>query len=38
MGYTCRLFKDGHVINLTDHKLPNTSATFVKYQVQPTER
>ena len=38
MGYTCRLFKDGHVINLTVHKLPNMSATFVKYQVQPTER
>ena len=38
MGYTCRLFKDGHVINLTVHKLPNMSPTFVKYQVQPTER
>ena len=38
MGHTCRLFKDGHVINLTVHKLPNMSATFVKYQVQPSER
>ena len=35
-GY--RLFKDGHVVEITVHKVPNKSATLVKYQVQPTER
>lgn len=33
-----RLFKDGHVVDITVHKVPNKSATLVKYQVQPTER
>ena len=35
-GY--RLFKDGHVVDITVHKVPNKSARLVKYQVQPTER
>ena len=35
-GY--RLFKDGHAVDLKVRKLPNMSAIFVKYQVQPTER
>lgn len=34
----CRLFKDGHVVDLNVHKLPKMSATFVKYLMQPTER
>ena len=35
-GY--RLFKDGHVVDLRVHKVPNKSFTLVKYQVQATER
>ncbi|KAL9962117.1 hypothetical protein ACROYT_G031191 [Oculina patagonica] len=36
MGY--KLFKDGHVLDLQVHKVPDKSAVLVKYQVQPTER
>ena len=35
-GY--RLFKHGHVVDMTVHKVPNKSAILVKYQVQPTQR
>ena len=34
-GYS--LFKDGHVVDITVHKVRNISATLVKYQVQPTK-
>lgn len=35
-GY--KLFKDGHVLDLQVHKVPDKSVVLVKYQVQPTER
>ena len=35
-GY--KLFKDGHVLDLHVHKVPNKSSILVKYQVSPTER
>ena len=35
-GY--KLLKDGQVLDLQVHKVPNKSATLVKYEVQPTER
>ena len=35
-GY--KLLKDGQVLDLQVHKVPNKSVTLVKYEVQPTER
>ena len=35
-GY--RLFKDGHVMDLKTHKVPDKSYVLIKFYVQPTER
>ena len=35
-GY--RLFKDGHVMDLKTHKVPDKSYGLIKFCVQPTER
>ena len=35
-GY--RLFKDGHVMDLKTHKVPDKSYVLIKFCVQPTER
>ena len=35
-GY--RLFKDGHVMDLKTHEVPDKSYVLIKFCVQPTER